>query len=245
MTLSVALKARCARVPLLLVEGEEDMRVHRPGSWTLAAVLTVSLAGCGGGGDELTKAQFVEQGNGICERTQRRITEAADRRFTAEGEIPSAEQIEQFANEAVEPALEDQLDRLRELTPPQDDQERVEDILNAGQAGLEEIRRDPTSLIGDRDPLENYQELAGGYGLDQCGVLGEEVERALAGLGPAGPVRGGGAGGTGEQQPTGQAGGPGGTEETDTGEPRHDMSGSGGEPADPTETTADTTDTAG
>ncbi len=168
------------------------MRVHRPGSWTLAAVLTVSLAACGGGGDELTKAQFVEQGNDVCERTQRRTTEAAGRIFTVEGEIPSAEQIERFANETVDPALEEELDRLRELTPPQDDQERVEDILNAGQAGLEEIRRDPTSLIGDRDPLENYRELAGGYGLDKCGAFSEDVERRLAGMGSGGPVRGGG-----------------------------------------------------
>lgn len=154
------------------------MRIHR---WAfLAVVAAVSLAGCGGD-DALTKSQFVEQGNRICERTQQRITEAAERRFTTEGEIPSSEQITSFANESVDPALEEQLNRLRELTPPQDDRERVEDILNAGQAGLEEVRRDPTSLIGERDPLENYRELASGYGLDKCGAFSEEVELRLSG----------------------------------------------------------------
>lgn len=155
------------------------MRMHRWGS--MAIVAAVSLAGCGGGGDALSKAQFVEQGNKICERTQQRIIQGAERKFTVEGEIPSAQQITDFANETVDPALEEQLNGLRELTPPQDDRERVEDILNAGQAGLEEVRRDPTSLIGERDPLENYNELASGYGLDKCGALGEDVELRLSG----------------------------------------------------------------
>lgn len=155
------------------------MRMHRWG--TMAVVAAVSLAGCGGGGDALSKAQFVEQGNKICERSQQRITEGAERKFTVEGEIPSAQQITDFANETVDPALEEQLDGLRELTPPQDDRERVEDILNAGQTGLEEVRRDPTSLIGERNPLENYNELASGYGLDKCGALGEDVELRLSG----------------------------------------------------------------
>ncbi len=165
------------------------MRIHRWGS--LAVVAAVSLAGCGGGGDALTKSQFVEQGNKICERSQQRITEGAERRFTAKGEIPSAQQITDFANETVDPALEEELNRLRELTPPEQDRERVEDILNAGQAGLEEVRRDPTSLIGERDPLENYSELASGYGLDKCGTFPEEVELRLSGR-AAKPTRTGG-----------------------------------------------------
>lgn len=166
------------------------MRINRWGS--LAVVAAVSLAGCGGGGDALSKDQFVEQGNKICERTQQRLTEAAQSRFTVEGEIPSAQQITDFANEAVDPALEEELNRLRELTPPQDDRDRVADILDAGQAGLEEIRRDPTSLIGERDPLENYHELASGYGLDKCGAFSEEVELALSGR-SATPTRTGAA----------------------------------------------------
>ncbi|MBW3627471.1 MAG: hypothetical protein KY412_07660 [Actinobacteria bacterium] len=157
------------------------MRMNRSGSLTLAALLTVSLAGCGGGGDELSKAQFVEQGNKICERTEQRITQAAERAFTAKGEIPSAQQITDFANETVDPALQEELEGLRDLTPPKDDEDRVKDILDEGQRGLEEVRRDPTSLIGERDPLENYHELASGYGLDKCGKFSEEVELGLSG----------------------------------------------------------------
>ena len=64
----------------------------------MAVVAAVSLAGCGDGGAALSKSQYVEQGNKICERTQERITQGAERRFTVEGEIPSAQQITDFAN---------------------------------------------------------------------------------------------------------------------------------------------------
>lgn len=179
------------------------MQMYRAGSWTAAALLTVSLAGCGGGGDELSKSQFVEQGNKICERTEQRITQAADRAFTTKGEIPSAQQITDFANETVDPALEEELNGLRDLTPPKDDRERVADILDAGQRGLEEVRRDPTSLIGERDPLENYHELASGYGLDKCGKFSEEVELGLSGRSATPTRTGAGApeGAEGEGEP--------------------------------------------
>lgn len=165
------------------------MRMHRWGS--LAVVATVSLAGCGDGGERLTKEQYVQQGNQLCERIEGRVTQAASSKFSEQGEIPSADRIEDFVQGTLSPAIEEELDGLRELNPPERDEERVGDILTAGQRALEEIRRDPTSVIGQESPLEDYDELADGYGLERCGAVSEEVERALAGLGPSGPVRGG------------------------------------------------------
>lgn len=228
------------------------MRMHRWGS--LAVVAAVSLAGCGGGGERLTKAEYVRQGNELCERIEQRVTEAASAAFTEQGQIPSTEEITDFANETLAPAIDEELEGLRELSPPEEDEERVDDILTAGQRAVDEVRRDPTGLIGERNPLENYDELADGYGLERCGAISEDVERALSGLGAGGPVRGGDTGGAeGGQQP-GQTDEVDGTEGTgDTGEPGQDMGGPGGEPADPTETTestdppvpAETTETTG
>jgi hypothetical protein len=165
------------------------MRMYRWGS--LAVVAAVGLAGCGGGGEQLTKAEYARQGNELCERIEQRVTQAASSQFSQQGEIPSAEKITSFARETLAPALEEELDALGGLGPPEQDEERVSDILTAGRRAIEEVQRDPTSLIGERNPLDDYDELANGYGLERCGGISDEVDRALTGRGATGPVRGG------------------------------------------------------
>jgi hypothetical protein len=212
------------------------MRMYRWGS--LFVVAAVGLAGCGGGGEQLTKAEYARQGNELCERIEQRVTQAASSQFSQQGEIPSAEKITSFARETLAPALEEELDALGELSPPEQDEERVNDILQAGRRSIEEVQRDPTSLIGERNPLDDYDELADGYGLERCGGISDEVDRALTGRGATGPVRGGDGTNpeaSGEEQ-SGQAGGG-----DDAEEAEQDVTGAGGEPAEPTETTADTT----
>ena len=150
---------------------------------SVAAVLAVVAlaligAGCGdddesgdsgssGGGDTLTKEQFLTQGNAICA--------AGNAELEAEGETlgtaPTPGEIEDFALEELVPNIQNQIDELRGLTPPEGDEEEVEAILAAAEEGVAAIEENPASAFDDggADPFAQANELAADYGLTVCG----------------------------------------------------------------------------
>ncbi|HYU60789.1 MAG TPA: hypothetical protein VEK39_08510 [Solirubrobacterales bacterium] len=145
----------------------------------LACVLLIVAAGCGDGGDgettttaSLTKAQFVRKANKICKASDDKI-EQASKRFYA-GAPPGQEappnEIEQFGEQTVYPTIQDEIDRIRSLGPPEGDEGQVKAILQASEAGLAKLKQDPKQLAkgGAAPAFEKAQELAGDYGLDQC-----------------------------------------------------------------------------
>jgi hypothetical protein len=136
-----------------------------------AGVLSISLiAACGDGGEEaLTKAEFIAEGNTICGRALQAIRDGAQSSFTQRGQVPSPEQIEGVIENSLVPEVDRQLEELADLEPPEQDSNRVGDILSEGQDGLEKVRATPMLVMSDeRDPLKRYQELAGDYGLEAC-----------------------------------------------------------------------------
>lgn len=160
------------------------MRKHSSGTVALAMVVGLGVAGCGdGGGDPLTKAAFVERGSQICTETNQRIEERAASAFREPGKIPTAEEIEKFASETVVPQIESELDRLEELEPPEDDVDRIDDIIEEGRNGVDDVREDPTILLSSADDgLSEYRELASGYGLENCGGGSEATRDAISGI---------------------------------------------------------------
>ncbi len=160
------------------------MRLRLGGPILIALLAAVTLAGCGDdGGERLTKAGFLARGNAICERTQDRVDDAADQAFTEPGNIPTAEQVQSFVDDTLVPALEEELDELEDLRPPEDDESLVEEIIAAGRTGVEEIsNRGELILNRERSPLNRYENMAQNYGLTQCGDISEQTQRKLAGL---------------------------------------------------------------
>jgi hypothetical protein len=156
---------------------------RRP-SLALAALATsgaLALAGCGGdddtattasGGAEaggasgpaLTKDQFIAQADAICAAGDRTIEEAIE--ALGRGGEPSPADLHQFSIIAV-PAIQQEVDAIEALPPPEGDEDEVEAILAAVQKGIDEIRSDPTSI--ESDPLAEADRLAEDYGLEQCG----------------------------------------------------------------------------
>lgn len=159
------------------------MRKHMRGTATLIVTAAVALGGCGeDSGPPLTKAAFVERGSEICAEVSARIESAAETAFPEAGKIPTASQITEFASETVAPAIEDEVERLSELRPPEDDEERVDDLLDAGRNGVDRVRQDPTVILSSEDAgFAKYKELSEAYGLEDCGGGSEATRNAIEG----------------------------------------------------------------
>jgi hypothetical protein len=157
---------------------------------TIAAAGALALAGCGdgddssstttesstpvgatgaGGGEPLSKDEFLSQANAVCETGTKAIDQAADQVFT--GRNPTDAQLQRFADLAV-PAVQAQIDGIKALTPPEGDQDEVEAILDAAQKANDEVDANPSLLAAGNegeDPYAEANERAADYGLTECG----------------------------------------------------------------------------
>ncbi len=86
-------------------------------------------------------------------------------------EDPTPEEVEEVAIGIVVPALESQVAAIGALGAPEGDEEQVQAILDATEAGIAEIEADPQALLdGPPDSLAEAEELARRYGSQQCGI---------------------------------------------------------------------------
>jgi hypothetical protein len=156
----------------------------------LAAVLAIAaIAGCGGGdsdtetaapesapsasedsgGPALTKAEFIEQGDAICKENQ----EEGEAELSAfleevgEGE-PSEEDQERVITEVVAPSLQASADGLRELTPPEGEEEAVAEIVDGLDEAIASVEDDPIAAL-EGDPFTEVNEKAIDFGFKVCG----------------------------------------------------------------------------
>ncbi len=146
--------------------------------WALLAALVFSS--CGGGDDEggfspvvsdpVSKVEFLRQADEICVSTESRIEAAADDLVTSKQD-PSPEEVEEVAINIVVPALETEVAAIGALGAPEGDEDEVQAILDATQAGIQEIEADPQALLdGVPESLREAEELARAYGSRQCGI---------------------------------------------------------------------------
>lgn len=136
----------------------------------LVAVLALmaslsSLTGCGGGEEQLTKVQFLKQGDAICRQA---VAEQADRAsHYKKGQVAPGE-FEVVTNVFV-PPMEKELRRLKALNPPRDDEKEVRAILKGIEKGIKDAKFDYLDLfVKETDPFARVNKQARGYGLDVC-----------------------------------------------------------------------------
>ena len=134
----------------------------------VCAVAAAVVIGCGGGDDELTKAEFLKQGNAICAKGNKEIDAAANKTFE-KGQQPSKAQITKFAEDTLIPSVEEQIDGLRDLNPPSADEDQVNAILDEADSALDETKDDPSVFAEDKDPFKKANKMAIAYGLKECG----------------------------------------------------------------------------
>ena len=140
----------------------------------------VLVAGCGGDDDEggfspvvsdsLSKVEFLRQADEICHSTESRIEAAADDLVTSKQD-PSPEEVDEVAINIVVPALESEIAAIGALAAPEGDEDEIQAILDATEAGIAEIEADPQALLdGVPESLAEAEELARQYGSQQCGI---------------------------------------------------------------------------
>ena len=140
-------------------------------------VLAMLVGGCGGGGDEeesLTKAQYAKQGSKICAKEGEKVGDD----LTAYGkkhdlsEKVSKEETAKLIETVIFPGFEAELEGLRELPPPEGEEEKVEAMLTQFEKGLDEGAEDPASFFEiEKGEFEKATDAMDKYGVKGCGTL--------------------------------------------------------------------------
>jgi hypothetical protein len=145
--------------------------------WMLAFALAIGVlgAGCGGddgddGDDTDPKQEYIAKGDEVCAFGTFQIGSEARNRYGSPQ--PPPEKIQEYGRKIVVPILHKQvIPDLRELAPPEGDEQRVAAIYDALQAGVDTLRDDPT-LIAEPNvggAFDEANSLAQAYGFKQCG----------------------------------------------------------------------------
>jgi hypothetical protein len=186
--------------------------VRRPGHKTslllFALLAALLVAGCGGGGGDettetaatteepqkLSKAELIEQGDGVCAETNAAVGALSG----AETEASSSEQDEKVAN-----LYTGMIERLQELGAPEGAESAYSEFAEAGEelakvegeVKLAAEREDTPTLeeakIEAAPQLEEFQERAADYGFEDCSEGPGAVTPASPGAGSAAPEAGG------------------------------------------------------
>jgi hypothetical protein len=146
------------------------MRSRLSGGLVLTAVLSTGFvaAGCGGGEDHLTKAEFIKQGDAICKKGNKEIDSAANKAFTGK-QHPTNAKVTKFAEDTAIPTIQEEIDGIRDLNPPSADEDKVNAITDEAQSALDKAKADPTIFASNDDPFKKANQLANDYGLTECG----------------------------------------------------------------------------
>lgn len=151
-----------------------------------ASAIAVSLTAAGCGGDDttttgasgasgatgasgapLTKDEFIAQADAACTSGNKALDQAGQKLFGQSS--PSSQEIQQYVDQNFVPTVEGELDAIRALTPPEGDEETVDQILQAAQTSVDNVKADP-SLLEQGNPFSEADKLAQDYGLKVCGT---------------------------------------------------------------------------
>jgi hypothetical protein len=152
------------------------LRARRVAALAVVAGSAALVAGCGsGGGDRLSRGEFVSQADAICEEYEGKLD--------ALGAPQNAEQLGEFADQAL-PIAREGRDKLGELRPPEDLEGTYDDWLEQGDRSIELVE-DLQDAAEDQDSAEiqriaqraeaidsEANRLAGELGFEQCGAAG-------------------------------------------------------------------------
>jgi hypothetical protein len=122
-------------------------------------VAALVIAGCGSSDDNntttasISKAEFVKQGNAICESGNEEINKDfekfAKEKNLKENQQPTDAQFEEAAEEFLLPSVSRQIKEVRALGAPEGEEEAVNTFLDNAEAEVEAIEADPSLLSGE------------------------------------------------------------------------------------------------
>ena len=135
--------------------------MRRISAFLAGALITGSVLAACGGGDEVTKADYIKKADKICEASKAEMDKLGDP--TTEEEfnalVPKAIQIER-----------DQIKALRALDTPKADGETLKSLFDQVEEATNRIEDNPSVLFsGTEDPFAASSKAAGDYGFRVCG----------------------------------------------------------------------------
>jgi len=143
------------------------MKVRASLTVVVALAAGAFAGGCGG---EDPKEEYIAEGDEICARGTFKIGRTAQARFGSPA--PPPEQAPQFARQIIVPTLQQRVvDKLRELDPPEGDDETVAAIYDELERAIDRLEENP-DLINAPNTGGAFNEanrLAVDYGFKQCG----------------------------------------------------------------------------
>lgn len=151
----------------------------RKGVRAIIAVLVVAslalVAGCGGDDDDatasLTKQQFIKQANAICKQSR---TEVGERLQAAEKLIKPGETVktdagrEKVVETVLTPVFKTRLEKFKSLSPPEGDEEEVEEIVEGMELAVQRLERNPLPAFYNVTQFKEANERSAAYGLKDC-----------------------------------------------------------------------------
>jgi hypothetical protein len=144
--------------------------------------LALLLAGCGGGGDttvQLTKAQFIKQGDKICAAASEEATKALKDAAAnlKRGELFTPAEEEEVVRTKTLPAMQSAAQQLTELAKQTGDQ-KAEDVAASLEQGIEEAMKHPRQALEPvssdgklATAIRRGRERAEAYGFESCPLI--------------------------------------------------------------------------
>jgi hypothetical protein len=149
----------------------------------LVLVAMATLVGCGDDEEALSKEEFLRQGNAVCAEGNEELDALFEEQFAdlEEGEEPDPAQFAAFIEDDVVPRVQEQIDDIADLEPPEELADDVEQLVTKAQAALDELEQqakdDPEALLQqEEDPFAEVNEDAAEIGLTVCAEAGEDEE---------------------------------------------------------------------
>ena len=137
-------------------------------------VLALTVVGCGDSGgattDVLSHAQFVEQANAICQELQEERNEVLKReisRLEPGQQATETQKIEAVRN-AILAQYEEMTSGLKSLGAPKKDEEKVDAIVSAMEATVEDVEANPSLAARSGSQFVEANKLNEEFGLTSC-----------------------------------------------------------------------------
>jgi hypothetical protein len=140
-------------------------------------VLTALISGCGSGGDTstaaLTKSQFLQQGNAICEKGEVERLQAMEGEYASlsSGGLSEAEVQEKLLTVSLV-AYDKTVSRLSELEAPEGEEKNVEELIQAMEGASQAASAHPREALQGGVTFRKANKLLNDYGLDKCDLIG-------------------------------------------------------------------------
>jgi hypothetical protein len=133
----------------------------------LTGAMGLAAAGCGGGGDQLTREELVEEADATCAEFDRRVEDVR--------EPESLEDIEGYLQE-IRPIVEEGTDELAALEPPEELADEYDEWIEATRSGVDRFDEvEEAAASGDEQRIQEV--------LQSLGEGGEEADRLAQELG--------------------------------------------------------------